>query len=119
VRTIETGQVRKSGEQLQPTATAICIRVLGSDFLLVMVGLSDQSWLSLCISRGWLFVCFRNHSLSRLRCLGVTSAYGWVTILLYCLWLNEHIHYFLTNISYGSSNHEHFRVRGNKMMKGN
>jgi hypothetical protein len=26
----------------------------------------------------------------------VASAYGWVTISLYCLWLNEHIHYFLT-----------------------
>jgi hypothetical protein len=62
----------------------------------VMVGLSDQSWLSLCICLGWLLVCFRNHSLSRLRCSGVASAYGWVTILLYCLWLNEHIHYFLT-----------------------
>jgi hypothetical protein len=46
VRTAETGQVRKSGEQLQPTAAAICIPGLGSDFLLVMVGLSDQSWLS-------------------------------------------------------------------------
>jgi hypothetical protein len=42
VRTVETGQVLKSGEQL----AAICIPGLGSDFLLVMVGLSDQSWLS-------------------------------------------------------------------------
>jgi hypothetical protein len=41
-------------------------------------------------------VYFHNHSLSRLRCSGVASAYGWVTILLYCLWLNGHIHYFLT-----------------------
>jgi hypothetical protein len=41
-------------------------------------------------------VCFHNLSLSRLRCSGVDSAYGWVTILLYCLWLNEHIHYILT-----------------------
>ena len=41
-------------------------------------------------------VCFQNDSLSRLRCSGVASIYGWVTILLYCLWLNEHIHYFLT-----------------------
>ena len=40
--------------------------------------------------------CFQNDSLSRLRCLGVASAYGWVTILLYCLWLNKHIHYFIT-----------------------
>jgi hypothetical protein len=40
------GQVHKSGEQLQPTTAAICIPGLGSDFLLVMVGLSDQSWLS-------------------------------------------------------------------------
>ena len=23
----------------------------------------------------------------------MASAYGWVTILLYCLWLNEHIYY--------------------------
>jgi hypothetical protein len=97
VCTIETGQVCKSGEQLQLTAaTTICIPGLGLNFLLVMVGLSDQSWLSLCISHGWLLVCFWNHSLSRLRCSGVASAYGWVTILLYCLWLNEHIHYFLT-----------------------
>jgi hypothetical protein len=96
VRTAGTGLVRKSGEQLQPAAAAIWFPGLGSDFLLVMVGLSDQSWLSLCISLGWLLVCFRNHSLSRLRCSGVASAYGWVTILLYCLWLNEHIHYFLT-----------------------
>jgi hypothetical protein len=28
----------------------------------------------------------------------VASIYGWVTILLYCLWLNEHIYYFLTEI---------------------
>jgi hypothetical protein len=40
-----------------------------------------------------LRVCFRNHSLSRLRCSGVASAYGWVTVLLYCLWLNKHIQY--------------------------
>ena len=26
----------------------------------------------------------------------MASAYGWVTILLYCLWFNEHIHYILT-----------------------
>jgi hypothetical protein len=29
--------------------------------------------------------CFQNLSLSRLRCLGVASAYRWVKILLYCL----------------------------------
>jgi hypothetical protein len=27
---------------------------------------------------------------------GVLCAYGWVTILLYCLWKNEHISLFLT-----------------------
>jgi hypothetical protein len=27
---------------------------------------------------------------------GGLCAYGWVTILLYCLWKNEHIHLFLT-----------------------
>jgi hypothetical protein len=54
MRTAETGLVRKSGEQLQPAAVAIWFPGLGSDFLLVMVGLSDQSWLSLCISLGWL-----------------------------------------------------------------
>ena len=47
MRTAETGQVRKSGEQLQSIVAAICILGLGSDFLLVMVGLSYQSWLSL------------------------------------------------------------------------
>jgi hypothetical protein len=77
----------------------IMIFGLGSKFLLVMVGLSDQFWLSLCIRHCWLLVFFQNHSLSRLRCSGVASVYGWVTILLYCLWLNEHIHYFL--IGYG------------------
>jgi hypothetical protein len=39
--------VHKSREQLQPTTTAIYIPGLGSDFLLVMVGLFDQPWLSL------------------------------------------------------------------------
>jgi hypothetical protein len=39
--------VRKFGEQLQPATVAIYIPGLGSDFILVMVGLSDQSWLSL------------------------------------------------------------------------
>jgi hypothetical protein len=38
-------------------------------------------------------VCFQNYSLSRLRCSGVALAYGWVTILLYCLWLNEHTYF--------------------------
>jgi hypothetical protein len=47
VCTVETGQVRKSGEQLQPTTTVIWILGLGSDFLLVLVGLSNHSWLSL------------------------------------------------------------------------
>jgi hypothetical protein len=100
--TVETGQVCKSREQLQPAATAICIPGLGSNFLLVVVGISYQSWLSLCICHGWLLVFFQNHSLSRLRCSGVASAYGWVKILLYCLWLNEHIHYFLTHQSKSS-----------------
>jgi hypothetical protein len=45
VHTTESGQVCKSGKQLQPTAAAICIPGLGLDFLLVMVGLSDQTWL--------------------------------------------------------------------------
>ena len=45
--TAKTGQVCKSGKQLQPAATAIFILGLGSDFLLVMVGFSYQSWLSL------------------------------------------------------------------------
>jgi hypothetical protein len=66
VHAAETGQVCKSGEKLQPTAAAICIPGLGSDFLLVMVGHFDQSWLSLCIILGWLLLFFRNHSLSRL-----------------------------------------------------
>jgi hypothetical protein len=47
VRTAETWQVRKSVEQLQSAAATMCIPGLGSDFLLVMVGLSDQCWLSL------------------------------------------------------------------------
>jgi hypothetical protein len=46
VCTTETGQVRKSGEQLQLTTIAICIPGLGSYLLLVMVGIYNQSWLS-------------------------------------------------------------------------
>ena len=37
--------------------------------------------------------CFLNDSLSRLRCSGVVSTYGWVTILLYCIWLNDHTYF--------------------------
>jgi len=44
VRTAETGQV---WGVVAAATTAICILGLGSDFLLVMVGLSDQSRLSL------------------------------------------------------------------------
>jgi hypothetical protein len=33
--------------------------------------------------------------LSRLRCSRVASAYGWVTVLLYCLWKNKDISLFL------------------------
>jgi hypothetical protein len=47
-------------------------------------------------SKGLLMELFY---LSRLRCSGVASAYGWVEILLYCLWKNEHISLFIT--SYG------------------
>jgi hypothetical protein len=39
--------VRKYGEKLQPAAVAICFPRLGSEFLLVMVGLFYQYWLSL------------------------------------------------------------------------
>jgi hypothetical protein len=34
--------------------------------------------------------------MSRLRCSGVASTYGWVTILLYCLWLKLAQLLFLT-----------------------
>jgi hypothetical protein len=44
-------------------------------------------------------VFFWNHPMSRLSCSGVASSYVWVAILLYCLWLNEHIYYFLTKIA--------------------
>jgi hypothetical protein len=47
VRTAETGQVRKSGEQLQPTAAAICIFGLGSTFYWL--------WLDFLISLGYLY----------------------------------------------------------------
>ena len=81
--------------------------VLQSVFSVFWVGYSDQLCYSCLVRYPWREVrhlclaikprvCFQNNSLSRLRCLGVASAYGWVTILLYCLWLNEHIHYFLT-----------------------
>jgi hypothetical protein len=38
-------------------------------------------------------VFIQNYSLSMLRCSGVASAYGWVKILLYYPWLNEHTYY--------------------------
>jgi hypothetical protein len=99
VCTVGTRLVCKSGEKLHSAAAPIWFPCLGSNFLLVMVGIANQSWLSLCISLGWLLVCLWNHSLSRLSFSRVASTYGWVTILLYCLWLNRNIHYFL--IGYG------------------
>jgi hypothetical protein len=39
---------------------------------------------------------------------GGISAYGWVTILLYCLWLNEHTHFInrlWAHTSFVQSNH--------------
>ena len=68
---------------------------LGLFWLLFLGVLSLERGVSTCLSIKPSF-CFRNHSLSRLRCSGVASSYGWVTILLYCLWLNEHTYYFLT-----------------------
>jgi hypothetical protein len=105
VRTAEGQFVCKSWEQL-------LLAVLQSAFSVFWVGISDQFWLfllgALSLKRGVSpcldinpRVFFQNNSLSRLRCSGVASAYGWVTILLYYLWLNEHIHYFLTG--YGST----------------
>jgi hypothetical protein len=38
--------MHKFGEELQSAATKICMHVLGSKFLLAMVGLSHQYWLS-------------------------------------------------------------------------
>jgi hypothetical protein len=35
-------------------------------------------------------VCFRNDSLSRLRCSGVASAYGWVTIVIFSMVKRAH-----------------------------
>jgi hypothetical protein len=64
----------------------------GLDFLLGMLALESGTLPLLAFGpRGLLLELF---SLSRLRCSGVASAYGWVTILLYCLWLNEHTYYF-------------------------
>jgi hypothetical protein len=66
----------------------------GLDSLLGALALerSMLPWLAIG-SKGLLLELFY---LSRLRCLGVDLAYGWVTILLYCLWKNEHISLFLT-----------------------
>ena len=70
----------------------------GLDFLLCVLAL-ERGTLHWLATRPR--VCFQNHSLSRLRCSGVALAYGWVTILLYCLWLNKHTYYFLTG--YGTT----------------
>jgi hypothetical protein len=69
----------------------------GLDSLLGALALERRMlpWLAIG-SKGLLLELFY---LSRLRCSGVASTYGWVTILLYCLWKNKHISLFIT--SYG------------------
>jgi hypothetical protein len=81
VRPAETRQVYKSREQLQLIATAIYISGLGSNFLLVMVGLSYQSWLYLCISHGWLLGFLLESFVVKVKVLG--GGFG--------LWLGDNI----------------------------
>jgi hypothetical protein len=76
------------------TATRILVFGYGLDSLLGVLDLerSMLPWLEIS-SKGFLLELLY---MLRLRCLGVASAYGWVTIMLYCLWENEHISLFLT-----------------------
>jgi hypothetical protein len=79
------------------TATCVFIFSLGLsfgyglDFMLGMLTLESDTLPLLVIGTR---VFFHNYSLSRLRCSRVASTYVWVTILLYCLWLNENTYYF-------------------------
>jgi hypothetical protein len=60
------------------------------------VGLSDQFWLSLLGALSLVGYLFYNIILLSVKVKvlgGGINAYGWVTILLYCLWLNEHTHF--------------------------
>ena len=64
----------------------------GLDFMLGMLALESGTlpWMAFGPR-----VCFQNYSLFQgLGCSGVASAYGWVTIFLYLIWLNEHTYYF-------------------------
>jgi hypothetical protein len=53
---------------------------------------------------------------------GGLCAYGWVTILLYCLWKNKHISFILTNMGIAKDNREvvkaQFRREGGARSRG-
>ena len=68
----------------------------GLEFLPCALAL-ERGTLHLLAIRHRLF--FQNYSLLRLRCPGMASAYGWVTILLYFLWLNKHTYFSNINMS--------------------
>jgi hypothetical protein len=88
------------------TTVAIGILAFGSTFSWLWFGISAWSLVILawCASLGERCATLVGYwSASRIilsvkvKVLGVgLCAYGWVTILLYCLWKNEHISLFLT-----------------------
>ena len=86
--------VRKFWSAVVATATGILVIGYGLDSLFGALTLDRRMlpWLVIG-SKGLLLELFY---MSRLRCSGVASPYGWVTILLYCLWKNVHISLFLT-----------------------
>jgi hypothetical protein len=80
---------------------AVYAAVLKSAFSVFWVGLFDDFWLSLLGALALVGYWFATGILLSVKVKvlgGGISAYGWVTILLYCLWLNEHTHF--TNMLY-------------------
>jgi hypothetical protein len=96
--------VRKSGEKL---LSQFC----NLQFWFFWVGHSDHFWLSLLGTLALVGYWFSIKILFSVKVKvleGGISAYGWVTILLYCLCLNEHTHFtnrLWVHTSFIHSNH--------------
>jgi hypothetical protein len=86
--------VHKSGEQLLP-------QFCNLHLLFFWVGLNDQFWLSFLGALALVSYWFATRIILSIKAKvleGGISAYGWVTILVYFLWLNEHTHFTNTSI---------------------
>jgi hypothetical protein len=81
--------VHKFGEQLLP-------QLCNLQFQFFWVGLFDQFWLSLLGTLALVGYWFAIEILLSVKVKvlgGGINVYGWVTILLYFLWLKEHTHF--------------------------